>query len=181
MSKTPPVLKFPDDVNKFPIFDIVYPDTNFILKLMYKDDAKHSAAEALFTHLIYKNNKTKILLSTLVIDEFWGILLRQLFKKDNSRQISYSDLKGDKTVIPKYADKLREHTSRLFSSLLITPISISEELNNDALNNMIHFNLSPRDSYHLAAANSYHANAFISNDTDFESIESETIEAIIRI
>jgi len=180
MSNAPSVLRLPQDQGDLPILDIVYPDTNFILALLFKNDTKHKSAEGLFYHLIYGNSKIKYLLSTLVVDEFWGILLRNLYKKETNQSLSYSELKGAKEVIPKYADKLREYTKKLFEFPLIEPISISKSLNNDALENMIKFNLTPRDSFHLTAANSKHANAIITNDIDFESIESNTVEIIIK-
>ena len=181
MSKVPSVLTFPQDKDKFPIIDIVYPDTNFILKLLIKHEAKHPTAEALFTYLMFKNNKIKFLLSTLVVDEFWWALLNNLYKSDNNTKLDPNRLKWDKSIIAKYADRLKKYTQNLFKLPLIELISMDKSLSKDALENMTKFNMAPRDSFHLAVANSNHANAFISNDTDFESIESETIENIIKI
>ena len=73
-----------------------------------------------------------------------------------------------------------EHTKKLFDLPPIKPISIDESFTKDALEYMTKYSMGPRDSFHLAAAISNQVNAIISNDTDFDSIESDTIETIIK-
>ncbi|MBI5306120.1 type II toxin-antitoxin system VapC family toxin [Candidatus Wolfebacteria bacterium] len=167
---------------------VVYCDANFLIAYgakATKQPELQRQAQALFARLLI--SQCKICVSALTFDEAWNGIRKELGPKKVSNSIRYK--------LNKFIDKfglrlanygasefsyreifndLHSFTAKFLNSNKIEVIQFNNLVSGikNALDNLKSFSLKPRDSFHLAIMKDRGATHFISNDKDFQKVQS---------
>ena len=162
---------------------IVYCDANFLVAYgakSVKQPELKKRAYILFAQLLASG--CKVIASPLTFDEAWLGMRKELgpkkisnnfhfninkllekigmrLKNSGASEFSYSEIFND---LNSFTNRLLDHKN--FS---VVQFNNAADGIKNALKNINHFKLKPRDSFHLAIANDNSTTHLISNDTDF--------------
>lgn len=158
----------------------VYADSNFLLYCFIKpssldphvDRQRFKLAKQLLFGFLQK--KIRIVISSLALDEAWYIYLKLLYQKDHGKDAwTPNTLKNHPEIITTYKDNLE----KLQKSILAHPyrrlVGVPDDAIAPAFNNMISFQLGPRDSFHLAVCCHEETECLVTGDRDFRRIPSD--------
>lgn len=167
--------------------DEAYLDTSFLIFCSINSSLTSPADRPRFRlakHLLQQllKNKTSAIISTLVLDETWYIYLKLLYQKDNgSGSWAPTILKDHPEIIAHYKAELEELQKKILKFPNSRIIGVSADSAEFAFQNMINFNLAPRDSFHIAVCYEEGLQCFITADRDFKSIPRDWKEAEIKL
>lgn len=150
----------------------VYLDSNVLGFARDRKSQKYHAARIIIGELLAQ--RINIFVSDLVIDEVWWTLLGSWYKADTQGKLTKEKIRNDPTILPKYYRRLKLNTTKILGlpNLIILPFrNLPRDRIIEALNFFTsHNNLMPRDSFHLALAELYNIDGFITSDSDFNNL-----------
>jgi predicted nucleic acid-binding protein len=148
-----------------------YLDPNFLASLFIPGHEFQQKAMVLFATL--RTQKYNLYISSLVLDELWLAIYKDLNQQGKIKRgpiDMYEDIKKSWEAIKKYA----------FIKLIQTKKPIGAGVEN-AIRYLKKHNLRPRDSFHLAIAESHKICEIITYDSDFTDIQKKVSQSGFKI
>lgn len=161
----------------------VYLDTNFLLAVKINDEKLISSqtlkdAKILFSKLL--RSEVEMVISPLVLDEAWFILIKLLYKRDNGKNSWRSNtLKNNPGLIKKYEKELNDFTKNILQSLKFEFVSITQKVAEKAFFYMTSKCFVPRDSFHIAVSVLNGIDKFVTGDRDFKTDNDPNINLTV--
>jgi len=173
----PKVINFPPEPTRLPAN--VYFDANFLISWHLPKHRWHLPASQLLKLLL--SRKTRLLVSTLALDEAWWRLLVRFYERDYGRGTWRPDILRRHPHLPKaYEPELRGFTASL---LALPRLRVVDQVNSRslvirALDHLRDHALAPRDAFHLAIAQAIGVPYIVTNDVRFQQIPAPWLTVI---
>lgn len=155
-----------------PIPSPAYVDANIIVAAKMRGHPLYAPSRRLLAGVLQQRGE--IILSALVIDEVWWALLRGWYFEGHGVRLFNRDVTPGAQVITPYASRFRslQRQLRLWPRLrLASPdVQASWEVISRSLEYMVTCHVTPRDAFHLAAAEVAGAASFLTADADFDHL-----------
>ncbi len=148
--------------------EVIYWDTSFVLNFSI-EGARYSEKCANFSRRLQRENIPSII-SNLALDEIWYGLLRANLINDFSDKW-LDKLRGDSTIINKYAPLLKNATRDLVLLPNVVFVEVRTEMTFKALDFIEKYSLLPRDAIHLATMLSLGIKNIVTTDVDFTKVD----------
>ncbi|MBI4785793.1 MAG: type II toxin-antitoxin system VapC family toxin [Chloroflexi bacterium] len=153
--------------------EIAYLDTSFVLNLVVKESAFHSECVNFAKQL--KAAESLLVLSNLVLDEMWFVLLRLQAVQEQGQSGWLSFLRQHPEKIRVYAQRLEQVTQQILRipNLLWIETTFAQSLK--ALTFVQQYGLLPRDALHATLVKDAGIGTLVTTDADFMRVEGITL------
>lgn len=167
--------------------DVVYADSNFVLHCFvdesltnFVNKQSHRVAKKFLYEFLQK--KITLLVSSLAFNEVWYVYLKWLYQRDHGRNTWTKDtLKENPRVIATYATDLETFQQAILSCPCFRPVGVQGATIDTSFRNMLTFQLSPADAFHLSTCCLEGAQYFVSKDRDFNRIPDDHEDIDLKI
>jgi len=159
----------------------VYPDANFLISFYVQKHQWHNKASTLLTELVSKN--VEINISLLTMDEALYTLM-YIFYEDKKGKGSWkkdNPLKKNPKICVQFHPELDKFVKKLWKLPGIKFIDIPKpafDILCGLLSNMSNEYLGPRDAFHLAIIKELGLNMILTNDSDFDKVNDNSIRVL---
>lgn len=156
----------------------VYLDANFLVT------AHFGVLETPYLLTEFQARSISLYISSLALDEAWWALLREWVSRDRGTRLTRSYLKDHPDLLSHYHPELKQFTDEIFNwtnAVFVAtpePRADSESVRAFILGSLERLNseqLAPRDAFHLSILQGHSLSAIVTEDKDFDSIDSLTI------
>jgi predicted nucleic acid-binding protein len=166
-----------------------YVDSGFLLRCFIDESSisvpterkpDYKLAKQLLINLA--REKVPIMISPLAFDEIWYTYIRLLYQKEKGREAwNGRTLKDNPGIVSTYKSKLEELQKKILKYPHLRVIGVSHESIKLAFDNMLNYELAPRDSFHFASCCVENAGIFITGDRDYRAIPEDYDGIRLRI
>jgi len=155
-----------------PLPPLLYWDASFIVNFVYEGGLYHRQTADFMARL--DASDTISFFSTLTLDEVYFILLQVAIERDHGPRSFWRVYNADPVIVP-HLDALDELTEEWITHPRLRIVAADPALSLDALANMRHYHLLPRDAFHLAMMRQYGITDLVTLDADFLAVPDLTL------
>ena len=156
-----------------PLPDRLYWDSSFLVNVSFAAAKFHQPCADYYYRL--KEAEAPVLLSNLVLDETWYILLKLEAEYLYEPQSFWDIYRQEPDRLQPILGTLRDFTQRLIHLPYVTLVGTEANAYEMALQTMERSLLLPRDAYHWALMQAHGLSAIATTDADFTRIPESTI------
>lgn len=146
-----------------------YLDTNFIIYARDRASVRYHSASGCLAELIRQG--TELNVSALMFDELWWQYFKKSYNLATGKDLTPQEFKKDSTIWRTNWPRIRQITDEIRRWARVNELPYPVSLVGQAAVLIDTNPLAPRDAFHLALALHHAIPAFITADSDFDTVQ----------